>query len=65
MNIDHYWKLGPNRVYIFRIWYTNIFHIILDVIILALAGIWIWRARLGWSRKLTSLYLLLFLSGIM
>ena len=65
LKVDHYWRLGPNTVYVARIWYTNLFHIILDVIILALPGIWIRRARLGWSRKLTLIYLLLFLSGFL
>ena len=65
LKFDRYWRLGPNTAYITRIWYTNLVHIILDVIILALPGIWIRRAQLGWSRKLTMIYLLLFLSGFL
>ena len=65
LKVDRYWRYGPNTAYIIRIWYTNLVHIILDVIILALPGIWIRRAQLGWSRKLTMIYLLLFLSGLL
>ena len=65
LKVDRYWMLGPNTAYIARVWYTNLVHIILDVIILVLPSIWIRRARLGWSRGLTLIYLLLFLSGFL
>ena len=65
LNFDLYWRLGPNTAYIARVWYTNLIHIILDFLILALPGIWIWRARFRWPHKLTLIYLLLFLSGFL
>ena len=65
LNIDLYWRLGPNKAYIVRVWYTNLVHIILDFIILAFALIWIRRAQRQWSRKLTLIYVLLFLSGLL
>ena len=65
LNFDRYWRFGPSTTYIARIWYTNLVHIILDVMILALPAIWIRRARFRWSRKLTLIYLLLFLSGFL
>ena len=65
LEFDRYWRLGPNTAYIARVWYTNLIHIILDVLILALPGIWIRRARFRWPRKLTLIYLLLFLSGFL
>ena len=64
LNLSQYWEIGPNTAYIDRVWYTNVVHIVLDVMILVLDGIWILRA-FRWSRKLTLIYLLLFLSALM
>lgn len=64
LNLDQYWEIGPNIAYIGRIWYTNLVHIALDILILVLDGIWVLRA-FRFSHKLTLIYLLLFLSALM
>ena len=56
-----YWISGPNKIYEIRVWYTNIFHIVLDGAILFMPVVWIWRAQHATLGKLV--YMLLFLSG--
>ena len=58
IHFDEYWTIGPNTPYIVRIWYTNILHIVLTVIIVLLPIHWIWLARTKWSR--VWVYLVLF-----
>ena len=63
LQFEYYWTRGPGRIYVIRIWYTNVFHIIIDAAILVLPTIWIRRARLRRLGK--PVYLLLFLSGVL
>lgn len=60
-HIAEYWASGPNEIYEIRIWWTNISHIVLDVIILLMPIQWIRRSQ--HTRLGQLVYILLFLAG--